>query len=198
MKHDGTPFLVLSKTKINLKKKVDNGNLTEKEAFFILKKKTDPTFVGDNLFNSYKKNYITLLKNLQLIDDDGHLSEQGMNLHRVGKLHGQLGETFKNCFTNILCFEGKHLELILDVEKLTRNVNFNNVQEAISFIHKEYIKKGLFKPNPGRGDGKKTFLKYERIIWGHLGLLDKINRGQYTDNAGFNFNWHNIAKICSI
>jgi hypothetical protein len=190
-KHDGTPLHSLDRIKRALKCKVDSGDITVEEALREIESKIDPHATGDNYYKSYKKNFLPFIKHLQLWDDNGHLTEDGLHLHRVGKIHGPTGETFKNYFGRILLFNGKHLELILDIEKYTRNQNFRNINRAISHIQSEYIENGLYK-------GAAQFLKYERIIWGHLGLLDKVNNLQFIPSRGFNFNWEKITKLCSL
>ncbi len=199
-KHDGIPLFILDKNKRAWAAKISRGELILQDALEEMRVKTDPECTGDNLYNSYKKNLITFIKHLQLWDDAGHLTEDGLFLHRIGKIHGPTGETFRNYFARILLFNGKHMELILDVEKLTRNKRFLSVDAAIASIKESYLEQGLFKLNPGRvtTGAHETFLKYERIIWGHLGFLKKERGTQFIPNHGFLFDWDMITKLCSL
>lgn len=199
-KHDGKPLFILDKNKKKWKKKVDSGELTMAVALKEMQAKTDPACTGDNLYNSYKKNFFPCIKHLQLWDDAGHLTEDGLFLHRIGKIHGATGQTFRTYFAKILLFNGKHLELILDVEEITRNKNFPTVEKAITKIREIYLEQGLFKPNRGRvtSGAHETFLKYEKIIWGHLGLLRKEKGRQFVPNRGFLFDWDAITKLCAL
>ena len=55
----------------------------------------------------------------------------------------------------------------------------------------DYELKGYIKRNPNRvaGDASKTgFLKYEKILWQSLGLMDKK----------YNIQWRKITEICSL
>ncbi len=199
LKHDGNPLYVFDRIKTALKEKIDDRKITMEEALEVLKKESDTEYVGDNLFNAYGKNYITFIKHLQLWDDNGNLTEDGLHLHRIGKLHKPQSLTFRDHFAKILLFNGKHLDLILDVENKTRNKIFNNVNEVTSYIRDDFIENGYYKRNPGRGTGEtQQFLKYERIIWGHIGILTKINNKQYMPGKGFNFDWKQITRLCSL
>lgn len=199
VKHDGTRLFIFDKTKRKLQAQVEQGQVSYGLALQELSAKASPETPGDNYYKSYKKNFLPFIKHLTLWDDNGNLTEDGLFLHRMGKIHSPTSETFKNYFAKILLFNGKHLDLILDVESMTRNKGFNVVDEALDSILSQYVESGLFKPSPGSvtaGTGK--FLKYERIIWGQLGLLNKESNTQFIPNRGFLFNWGKITKLCSL
>lgn len=200
VKHDGMPLYILDRVKRKLKRKVDSGELSYADALVEIDKKIKPDYVGDNYYNSYRKNFITFFKHLQLIDNDAHLTEPGLLLHRVGMIHKPTSETFNNYFGHILLFNGKHLELILDVEKLTRNQGYPNIHTAIAAIKADFLDRGLYRENPGRRVHEETepFLKYEKIIWGHLGILNKIGGSQYVPERGFAFDWDQVTRLCSL
>lgn len=199
IKHDGTPLMFMDKTKKQLKAKVDTGDITEDEALSIIGDKINPDKPGDNYYKSVKKNYLPLIKHLMLWDDQGQLTEDGFQLHKIGKIHGATGKTFMNHFGRIVLTNGKHLDLILDVEEFTRNKEFQTLDAAISALELDFIERGLFKPNRGRLEtGKTTFLKYERILWGHLEMLKKQDRSQYIPGRGFLFSWEHLTRLCSL
>lgn len=199
IKHDGNPLYILDRVKRKLQAQVDLGGLTHAAAMAQIQTKIDPAASGDNYYKSYKKNFFPFIGHLKLWDDNGHLTEDGLLLHRIGKIHGSRTETFKNYFAGILLFSGKHLELMLDVEELTRNKNFNSSEEAVSHVETSYVQRGLYKPSPNSvTTGTVQFLKYERIIWGQLGFLKKANNSQFIPHRGFVFDWGQITKACSL
>ncbi|MQF48627.1 hypothetical protein FIM08_01805 [SAR202 cluster bacterium AC-647-N09_OGT_505m] len=200
MKHDGTPLYRLDKVKRDLQLQVDKGAMTLKGALATLRQRVDPDGKGDNLYHSYRKNDMPFMKHLQLLDDSGHLTEDGFELHKTGLVHGPDSQVFKDLLARTLLFNGKHLELIHDVEKLTRNKDYQSPIAAISGIKKEFLEKGLYRENPNRrvdGDRPDTFLKMERIIWGQLGLLLSEGNSQFEPGKGFHFNWKRITQLCS-
>ncbi len=100
----------------------------------------------------------------------------------------------------MLLFNGKHLELIHDVEKLTRNKDYQGPYDAIAAIKKEFLGKGLYRENANRrvgGERPETFLKMERIIWGQLGLLTTKNNSSFEAGKRFNFDWRRITQLTS-
>lgn len=198
-KHDGTPLYILDRTKNKLRLQVSSGQLTEKEALEQIREKVQTGFPGDNYYNSYRKNFFPFIKHLGLWDDKGRLTEDGLKLHHIGKLHGPTGTTFREHFGSVVLRNGRHLDLILDIEDLTRNKPFSNSSSAVEYIRDDYVDKGLFRQNPGKKTtGSAPFLKYERILWGHLHLLDKVGTSQYVRNKGFAFNWRYITKLSSL
>ena len=154
---DGTSYLKpFSSTITELNKEVKEGRLSAEAAKKIISEKINPDFVGDNLFNSYKKNYFPLMDHLGLWDDQLHLSEIGYELHKIGKLHGSTSKSFKDHLTKVILIRGKHLDLILDIEKSTRNEKLENSEEARRHAYHELEGRGLVKKNPNRAQRRRN------------------------------------------
>lgn len=151
----------------------------------------DSTYVGDNNYNSIRKNYITFLKHIQVIDSEGSLTDSGFNLYHIGLSNGPTSKIFADYFTREVLTTGHHLDLLLDIDALSKKHPDKDIDEILSIMETDYELKGYIKRNPNRvaGTASKTrFLKYEKILWQSLGLMDKK----------YNILWRKITEICSL
>jgi hypothetical protein len=201
LKHDGTSLLHMSKIKNALRTEVDLGIKTERDALRELVAK-GASGIPDNRTDKTLRAWFPFLIQMNLWDDHCNLTEDGYELHKYGKIHGPNSETFKSFFAKLLLVNGKHLELINEVEKLTRNCHFTNTSEAISSVRRMLIESGQFRDNPNRSAAEDAanysteFFKYERIIWSWLGFLPQGRvDDQYVPDKGFKFNWEHITDI---
>ncbi|NOR55166.1 MAG: hypothetical protein GQ531_03060 [Sulfurovum sp.] len=200
-KHDGSFLLHMNKIKNALKKAVDDGLKTEEDALAELVEKGSPG-IADNRTDKTLRAWFPFFIQMNLWDDHCNLTEDGYELHKYGKIHGPNSETFKFYFAKLLLINGKHLELIIEVEKLTRNKDFTSTDDAITSLRSTLIRSGQFRENPNRSAEEDAsfhstkFLKYERIIWGWLGFIPKGRDDvQYIAEKGFNFDWERITNI---
>lgn len=183
----GKPLVFLEKT---LKQ-----NKSFDEIKQVVAKAIDTEFVGDNMFNSCKKNFVTFLKHLQVIDSEGDITEAGFKLYHLGLKHGASSKIFKEYFAKEILTTGHHLDLLLDLEKIAKNNPDNNFGENVSAMEKIYEASGLIKRNPNRKASEKStvgFLKYEIILWKSLDFIIK------RDSLHYDINWREITKICSL
>lgn len=162
-----------------------------------LKKRRDPKTTGDTLYQSYRKNFLSFLKHIQVIDSEGDLTENGFNIYHLGVTHGASSKIFKDYFARTVLFTGSHLELILDLEELcSQHRGSKTFSEIKTEMEIEYESKGMIKKNPKRIQGKESntdFLKYEEILWNALDLKQKS--GGLPETC---FNWKKITEICSL
>jgi|GEM_PF-1984226 len=162
-----------------------------------LEKDIDSTFVGDNYYNSIKKNFVTFLKHIGMIDSTGDMTEEGFKLYHLGLTNGPRSRLFEDYFIKTVLTIGHQLELIFDIDILCNEYRGKkDTKEIIKIMHKEYEEKGMIKSNPGRTVGKEStvgFLKYEFILWNSCGLTVKTN-----GKPGISFNWKKITEICSL
>ncbi|KXK41086.1 MAG: hypothetical protein UZ05_CHB002003191 [Chlorobi bacterium OLB5] len=153
-----------------------------------LKRDADVTIVGDNYFNSIKKNYVTFLKHLGVVDSTGSMTEEGFKLYHLGLVNGPNSKLFYDYFTQTILIKGHHLDLIFDFDNLcNQNRGRKTVMEIRKQMLLEYEAKGMIKTNPNRKVGTEStvdFLKYEFILWNSLGLLVKTN-----GKPDLAFNW---------
>lgn len=151
----------------------------------------DVSFVGDNLYNSYRKNYVTFLKHIQVIDSEGCLTDSGFNLYHIGLSNGPTSKIFADYFTKELLTTGHHLDLLLDIDSVYQRHSDKTVNEILCIMESEYEQKGYIRRNPNRVTGKASntgFLKYEKILWQALGLMD----------SNYRIQWKKITEICAI
>jgi hypothetical protein len=166
-----------------------NGTISQDTALEELKKSTDIDGTGDIYYWQIRKNFFPFIHHIKAWDEYGYLTDIGYEIHKIGKIHGPTSQLFYDYIAKILLTEGKHLDLILDIEKYTRNKSFENKDKAIEFVIENLIKKGLLS-----GNGNKK-LSNEFQLWGHLNLVTKISNTYYSKNKGINFNWDRITSL---
>lgn len=197
----GTPYRQLQKTKLDLKKRVVSGIISNDDALKILNDKVNPDLIGDSYANSYKKNFMTFVKHIGLWDDSARLSESGLYLHKLGKLYGFNSTPFIDQLKFEILFSGKHLDLISDIYDFAMGKKFKDSAEMASKFTAHYDKLGRIKWNEKRRQkgGQNEQFKYEFILWRHLGLLSKErSKGGYLPGVGLDINWREITRICSM
>lgn len=182
----GKPLTFLEKTIANLKR-----NEPPDQWATVLERKISTDFVGDNYFNSVKKNYVTFLKHIQVVDSEGCLTDSGFNLYHIGLTNGPTSKLFTDYFTREVLTTGHHLDLLLDLDSLCKENPKKSMAQVLALMETEYERKGYLERNPKRvaGETSKTgFLKYEKILWTSLNLMDKK----------YHIQWKKITEICSL
>lgn len=182
----GKPLTFLEKKVAAMRK-----NKPQNQWTAIISQDIDTTFVGDNYYNSIRKNYVTFLKHIQVIDSEGSLTDSGFKLYHVGLSNGPTSKVFADYFTREILTVGHHLDLLLDIDSISKKHPDKDIDEVLVLMETDYELKGYIKRNPNRvaGDTSKTgFLKYEKILWQALGLMDKK----------YNIQWRKITEICSL
>lgn len=171
---------------------------SKRKAIADLEQDADTSFVGDNSYNSIKKNFVTFLKHIGVVDSMGNLTEDGFKLYHLGFVSGPNSKIFRDYFTQTVLITGHHLDLIFDLDNLC-NLNrgkYNISQIKDDFMLKDYELKGMIKRNPNRKASSKSkvaFLKYEFILWNSLGLTVKTS-----GIPEISFNWKKITEVCSM
>ena len=154
-----------------------------------IEEKRDTTISGDTLFQSQKKNFVTFLKHLHLIDSEGNLTDSGFSLYHLGLVNGPTSQAFRDYVTKEILITGHHLDLILDLDAIKQTEDKGSDIWAI--MQQQYEDRGLLKKNPGRiahEASNSPFLKDERILWNALGLVDN----------NLTIQWRKITEICSL
>ncbi len=154
-------------------------------------------YVGDNYYNSVKKNFVTFLKHIGVIDNVGSLTDIGFKIYHLGLVNGPRSKIFFDYFTQIVLLIGHHLELIFDLDIMFNKYRGEKtVSEIRSIMLSEYEAKGMIKRNPNRQVGENSsvsFLKYEFILWNSLELTTKT-----AGKPELSFNWKKITEVCSL
>lgn len=170
-------------------------SLSADERVRVIRHEIDTEFTGDNSFQAYKKNFVTFLKHLRVIDSEGEITENGFRLYQIGLVNGPQSKVFQDYFTKEILITGHHLELLLDLEKQLRENPNKTFNEILSGMEGMYEEKGFIKRNPNRkaqGISKVVFLKYECILWRSLGIIKKLSNKRYY------IDWKVITEICSL
>lgn len=162
-----------------------------------LQKDADITFIGDNSYNSIKKNFVTFLKHIGVVDSMGDLTDNGFKLYHLGLVNGPKSKIFYDYFIQKILITGHHLDLIFDFDNLCNQYRgkFDTFQIRDILLN-DYETKGMIKRNPNRkskNGSKVEFLKYEFILWNSLGLTVKTS-----GKPQISFNWKKITEVCSM
>lgn len=184
-----------SKPLVFLEKRLADTKISIEDKKKQIAKEIDTHFRGDNLYNSYKKNFTTFLKHIKVIDSEGEITDSGFKLYQLGLLNGPSSKMFIEYFAKEVLTTGHHLELLIDLDKINRDNTDMDFNHCLSLMEKQYEEKGFIKRNPMRkakAESKVGFLKYECILWRALGLLMKKNNHQYE------VNWKLLIEICSL
>lgn len=173
------------------KKLEDAANQSPEEIRSMIAHETDTSFTGDNYYHSIKKNYVTFMKHMQMINSENELTDLGFAMYHLGIVNGPTSKNFNDYFIKILLTVGHHLDVILDYEAMQKAMPGKTSNEILRAMEISYETRGLIKRNPGRKAApvsKVAFLKYERILWKALGLIDGDDVIQ----------WRKITEICSL
>lgn len=172
-----------------------NKELSLEEKTAKIRHEIDTEFSGDNKYQAYKKNFVTFLKHLKVIDSEGELTDSGFKLYHLGLVNGASSKVFKDYFTKEVLTTGHHLDLLLDLETTIRKNIELSFNDCLRLMEEMYEAKGFIKRNPNRTSGTSNtvgFLKYECILWRSLGLLIQDAPNHYY------VNWKAITQICSL
>lgn len=151
----------------------------------------DPATPGDTHYSAIRKNYLSFVKQMQMIDSTGELTERGLAMYHLGLVNGPDSKTFRDYFIKELLTTGHHLDVLLDYDEKKRSMTSANNKTILAALEADYSAKGFIKTNPGRVAGASStvgFLKYEQILWGNIGLTD----------ANHDVQWRKITEVCSL
>ena len=167
------------------------------EAIVKLKKNIKTDFVGDNYYNSVMtKNFLPFLQHVGVVAD-GDLTDYGVKIYHLGLTNGPNSKIFQDYFLKCVLEEGRHLDLIFDLEKLCNKYRGKKTTEEIKKImDKEYEEKGMVKRNSKRianTTSKTGFLKYEFILWNSLCIKEKTK-----GKPDLAFDWRKMTEIFSL
>lgn len=150
-----------------------------------------PATPGDTYYSSIRKNYMTFVKQMQMIDSAGNLTDRGLALYQLGLVNGPKSKIFTDYFIREVLTTGHHLDVLLDLDEMQKSMPGASINSVLSALEASYATRGLLKSNPKRIVGTSStvdFLKYEKILWPVLGLIDR----------SFNIQWRKITEICSL
>lgn len=190
----GTKEILFLEKTLNRAKKLMGADRIQ--AIDKIKKDMDTKFIGDNYFNSLKKNFITFCKHVKVIDSNYELTELGVKMYHLGVVNGPNSRLFRDYFLNLILLHGKHLDLIFDLDKLSTDPSKYNLSFEMlkAELESDYELKGMIRRNINRQTSNQNtvnFLKYETILWRSLDILK-------TQGNRPVFNWKKIVEVCSL
>ena len=130
-----------------------------------------------------------------------YLTDEGYEFHKQGKIHNPTTSAFQDYFAKVVLVNGKHLDLIVDLEEFIKPYCKQKNQTssgAREYVFNEFYKKGYVTQNPNRtklGKRTKTYFSDEFALWDKLNFINKTEKSAYTSNHGFDFNWREITRI---
>ena len=151
---------------------------------------------------SEKQNYKISLFHLGLwSQSEGRLTIKGYKLLTIGKIYGPDSKKFMDYLSYLILIDGKHLQLINEVEEYQRSVSkevLNNrnsyyVNLDIYLENKGYI--GKRKPTAITTNAKGSSIRDEPKLWNHLGLVNSKNTRYFVNGFGIQFNWNKISEL---
>lgn len=117
-------------------------------AYALVMKAINTSFTGDNYYNSIRKNYLSFMKHIQVIDSENVLTERGFKLYHLGLVNGPNSKVFIDYFIKELLTTGHHLDLILDIDTLKQAHQNWKIEQILEQMEIEYENRGLLKKNP--------------------------------------------------
>jgi len=163
-----------------------------------IKKDARTDISSDNTYNSVMgKNIKPFLEHLGVVGD-GELTDLGVKLYHLGLTNGPKSKIFRDYFLKCVLEQGRHLDLIFDLERLCKKYRGKKTTDQIrSIMEKEYEANGMVKRNQGRAVGAESntpFLKDNFILWGTrgnaLGIKEKTE-----GKPDLAFNWEKITEV---
>ncbi|WP_347245970.1 hypothetical protein [Thermogutta sp.] len=149
-------------------------------------------------YNSELINSELSMKHVGLIDSNNRLTQAGYDLLRHGKIYGPDSMSFKLFLGHQILTVGRHIELILWVEDIQRQIPRKSKRKSRLFLQaldEELEKAGVIAKAP-KGRAKATFLRDEPKLWNKLGLLKSYNgRSYFFPGEGFRFDWRACMEM---
>ena len=132
----------------------------------------------------------------------GKLTTDGYKLLSIGKIFGVESSIYFDYFTSLILIQGKHLNLIQDLEefrKISIKTIFTSPDEFTLNFEKYLDDKNAIGPRkPGRitTGNKNCYIRDEHKLWRKLGLIGGKDGEPYLINGKFReFNWSRITEI---
>ena len=154
-------------------------------------------------YKSEKQNYKIPMCQLGLWDaESGHITDKGLSLLDVIRTYGVESSEYFDCLAKIILIDGKHLDLLKDLEEFQKN-NPEIIPETSSeffMLFDEYmISKnsiGTRKPTAVTTGAKNAYVRDEPKLWNKLGIIKMQTASRYfIPFIGIEFNWQRINDI---
>ena len=196
-----TKLIPFSSRKKELRKKINNQEISEKEALKILEKKSWSKNETDNNYRDYKKNHFNFMNHNNLWDENYNLTPLGNRFLERYEANISSPKKLVDEMAQILLVEGRHHNLIEEIREITLENNtddiLDNEEEYLKNIYGEMKKRGHVATNPNRkSSSSRKYLQSEKQLWGRMGLIKKTSSNRYFfQNEGYIFNISRIEKL---
>lgn len=154
-------------------------------------------------YKSEKQNYKIPMCQLGFWDvSTGHLTEKGNMVLEVARENGDGSKVFLYYLSKIILLDGKHLDLINDLEDFQKNCS-EQIPEASSeffVLFDRYMEEknsiGTRKPTAVTTGAKRAYVRDEPKLWNKLGIIIPSGKGRYYwPFKGIKFDWQKINEI---
>lgn len=185
------PFEDLKK---KLREELELGRITEQGALQTLREKGWAQGYTENNYQNYKKNFTIPMDHINFWDENKELTPLGQKFVNRNRNHQN---NLIDEFAQIMLVEGKHENLIIDIENISKSLkNITNQEQYLKDIKAHLDKLGYVAKNPNRKTtGTRKFLQSEKQLWGHFSVLKKNGNTYFYPNEGFKFDHDRINNL---
>lgn len=154
-------------------------------------------------FKAEKQNYKIPMVQLGFWDAaTGHITEKGERLLSVIETNGEGSNVYLDCLAKIILLDGKHLDLVKDLEEFQKNcaqiIPETSAEFFVLFDCYMSDKKslGTRKPTAVKTGAKKAYVRDEPKLWNKLRMLNTQGKARYyVPFVGLAFDWNRINSI---
>jgi hypothetical protein len=166
-----------------------------------------PRFITDTPQNKtgWMKNYRNFIYHLGWMDNQGQLTEEGLDALHIVHRYGADARLFLDHLALSLLLSGKHLVLINAINEFQNSRSqergpFPDEQTWLDEVETNLEETGMLKRNPERHSAAvrgsaRGFLKAEKTLWRNLELIVPHGGRVYHPERGFIFDWSRITAL---
>jgi hypothetical protein len=160
-------------------------------------------FITDTVANKtgWMKNYRNFIYHLGWMDNQGQLTEEGLNALHIVHRYGADSRLFLDHLALTLLLAGKHLVLINAINEFQQEHGaFTDEHTWLEGVETHLEETGLLNRNPERHaaairGSARGFLKAEKTLWRNLELIVPHGARVYHAERGFLFDWSRITGL---
>ena len=154
-------------------------------------------------YKSEKQNYKIPMCQLGLWNvETGHITRKGESVLSIIEQYGADSKEYFDYLAKIILLDGKHLDLIKDLEDFQKN-NMEIIPESSSeffILFDDYMTRknsiGTRKPTAQKTGAKKAYVRDEPKLWNKLGIVKLQGKSRYyKPYVGIEFDWNRINEI---
>ena len=192
-----TKMIPFESLKRKLRQDIELNKTNIYDALEVLKIKGWGKGYTENNYQNYKKNFTITMDHVNFWDENKELTPLGQKFVDRNKLHI---ENLVDEFAQIMLVEGKHENLIIDIENVSKDLNeITDQNQYLQDIHDHLDKLGYIAKNPNRAtSGTRKFLQAEKQLWGHFSILKKNGNTYFHPGVGFVFDHQRINQLVEL